>query len=124
VGLTLDGAEASPIPRPVKSKRRPFPDFAEYTPPNTIWIYDTTHFPRAGMAVLIIEDLLSRKWFTEIVSVEETSTHVELGFTAALEADGLEEVEARYNDHVDHSVDLTFSSSACCLPVADPRILG
>jgi hypothetical protein len=36
------------------------------------------------MAVLIIEDLVSRKWITEIVSVEETSTQVELAFTAAL----------------------------------------
>ncbi len=42
--------------------------------PNSIWIYDTTHFTRCGMAVLIIEDLVSRKWITEIVSSEETST--------------------------------------------------
>src|SRR4051812_44220815 len=47
-----------------------------------------THFTRAGMAVLIIEDLVSRKWITEIVSVEETSTQVEMAFTAALEAEG------------------------------------
>ena len=40
------------------------------------------------MAVLIIEDLVSRKWITEIVSVEETSTQVELAFTAALERRG------------------------------------
>ena len=56
------------------------PDWVEYTP-NSIWIYDTTHFPAAGMAVLIIEDLVSRKWLTEVVSVEETSTQVELAFT-------------------------------------------
>jgi len=35
------------------------------TPANSIWIYDTTHFPRAGMAVLIIEDLVSPKWINE-----------------------------------------------------------
>lgn len=87
-----------PLPRPGKSKRRPFPDWVEYTA-NSIWIYDTTHFTRAGMAVLIIEDLVSRKWITEIVSVEETSTQVELAFTAALEAEGLlEAVDARHDD--------------------------
>ena len=64
--------------------RKQFPDWVEYKP-NCIWIYDTTHFPAAGMAVLIIEDLVSRKWLTEIVSAEETSTQVELAFTAALE---------------------------------------
>jgi len=68
--------------------RKHFPEWADYTP-NSIWIYDTTHFTRAGMAVLIIEDLVSRKWITEIVSVEETSTQVELAFTAALGVEGL-----------------------------------
>ena len=41
------------------------------------------------MAVTVIEDLVSRKWLAEIVSVEETSTQVELVFTAALDAEGL-----------------------------------
>ena len=90
--------------------RKPFPDWVEYTP-NSIWIYDTTHFTRAGMAVLIIEDLVSRKWLTQIVSAEETHTQVELAFTTALEAEGLlEAVETRHADGpaaglVDVSVD-------------------
>ena len=93
-----------PLPRPGKSRRRPFPDWAQYTPGN-IWIYDTTHFPRAGMAVLIIEDLVSRKWLTHVASVEETSTQVEVAFTAALEAEGLlADVDARHGDGL---VDLT-----------------
>ena len=51
------------------------------------------------MAVLIIEDLVSRKWLHHIVSVEETHTQVELAFTAALEAEGLLEIiEARHDD--------------------------
>ena len=80
------------------------PDWVEYTP-NSIWIYDTTHFPAAGMAVLIIEDLVSRKWLTEVVSVEETSTQVELAFTQALDAESLTAVvQAR---HDDGRVDLT-----------------
>lgn len=66
------------------------------------------------MAVLIIEDLdllVSRKWLTEIVSVEQTHTQVELAFTAALTAalaaEGLlERVEARHTDGlVDTRVD-------------------
>jgi transposase InsO family protein len=95
-----------PLPRPERSRRRQFPDWVEYTP-NSIWIYDTTHFPAAGMAVLIIEDLVSRKWLTEVVSVEETSTQVKLAFTIALEAEGLlEAVEARYSDDlIDPAVD-------------------
>jgi putative transposase len=86
--------------------RKPFPDWAEYTP-NSIWIYDTTHFTACGMAVLIIEDLVSRKWLTEVVSVEETSTQVELAFTAALAAEGLlDQVDARHDDgRVDLRVD-------------------
>ena len=102
--LFLADKHFRPLPRPGRSVRKLFPDWVEYTP-NSIWIYDTTHFPAAGMAVLIIEDLVSRKWLTEVVSVEETSTQVELGFTAALQAEGLlARVEAR---HDDGRVDLT-----------------
>ena len=96
--LWLADKHFRPLPKPGKSTRRPFPDWADYVP-NSIWIYDTTHFTRAGMAVLIIEDLVSRKWITEIVSVEETSTQVELAFTAALEIEGLlDVVDARCDD--------------------------
>lgn len=93
--LTLADKHFRPLPRPGNSKKRPFPAWASYTR-NSIWIFDTTHFPRSGMAVLIIQDLVSRKWITEVVSSEETSLQVELGFTAALEAEGLlEQVDAR-----------------------------
>jgi putative transposase len=115
VGIGVDGPPGSffeadkhfrPLPRPSRSAKRPFPEWADYTP-NSIWIYDTTHFTRAKMAVLIIEDLVSRKWLTEIVSAEETSTQVELAFTAALDAEELlEAVEARLADGwVDLAVD-------------------
>lgn len=57
--LFLADKHFRPRPRPGKSARRPFPDWVTYTP-NSIWIYDTTHFPAAGMAVLIIEDSVSR----------------------------------------------------------------
>ncbi len=104
--LSLADKHFRPLPKPGKSRRRQFPEWVEYTP-NSIWIYDVTHFPSAQMAVLIIEDLVSRKWITEIISVEETSTQVELAFTAALEAEGLlEGVDARSEDGlVDLGVD-------------------
>jgi putative transposase len=94
------------LPRPGRSVRKPFPDWVEYRP-QQIWIYDTTHFPAAKMAVLIVEDLVSRKWLTEVVSVEETSTQVELAFTDALQAEGLlDAVGARHDDgRVDVTVD-------------------
>jgi len=86
------------LPRPAKSARRPFPDWVEYKP-NSIWIYDTTHFPRAGSAALIIEDLVCGKWITAVVSVEETSTQVEIAFTDALEIEGLlDAVHARLDN--------------------------
>ncbi len=99
--LFLADRHFRPLPRPGRSVRKPFPDWVEYQP-KQIWIYDTTHFPAAGMAVLIIEDLVSRKWLTEVVSVEETSTQVELGFWQALEAEGLLElIDARQDRQLD-----------------------
>ena len=101
--LFLADKHFRPLPRPGRSIRKPFPEWVQYRP-NQIWIYDTTHFTTAGMAVLIVEDLVSRKWLSTVVSVEETSTQVEVGITAALEAEGLlEAVEAR---HADGTVDL------------------
>jgi len=98
--LFLADKHFRPLPRPGRSVRKPFPDWVEYRP-KQLWIYDTTHFPAAGMAVLIIEDLVSRKWLTEVVSVEETATQVELGFTQALEAEGLLElIDARQERHL------------------------
>ncbi len=89
--LFLADKHFRPRPRPARSLRRPFPQWADYRP-NSIWIYDVTHFTMCGMAVLIIEDLVSRKWITTLVSAEETSTQVEVAFTAALAAEGLLEV--------------------------------
>jgi len=105
--LFLADKHFRPRPRPGRSVHKQFPDWVEYKP-NSIWIYDTTHFPAAGMAVLIIEDLVSRKWLTEIVSSEETSAQVELAFTDALEREGLlSAVDARHDEdgRVDISVD-------------------
>ena len=65
-----------------------------------------THFTRAGVAVTVIEDLVSRKWLGEIVSAEETATQVQVVFTDALGAEGLLElVTARHDGLVDPARD-------------------
>ena len=74
--------------RGVRSVGR-FPSGAIYER-NSIWIYDTTHFKRCpATAVITVMDLVTRKWICEIVSVEETSTQVQVAFTQALELEGL-----------------------------------
>ncbi len=52
--LFLADKHLRPLPKPGRSQRKPFPDWVDYTP-NSIWIYDTTHFARAGMAALVIQ---------------------------------------------------------------------
>jgi putative transposase len=103
--LDQQGLRLRPLPRPGRSVRKPFPDWVEYRP-GSIWIYDTTHFTRAGVAATVVEDLVSRKWLAEIVSAEETSTQVQVVVTDALEAEGLlERVAARHDGLVDLTVD-------------------
>jgi len=83
-------------PRRVRSERRAFPAWAEYKR-NSIWIYDVTHFAGCPKhAVFAVMDLVTRKWITELISIEETSTQVQVVFIDALELEGLLElVEAR-----------------------------
>ena len=103
--LVAHGLHLRGLPRPGRSVRKAFPAWADYQP-NSIWIYDATHFTAAGMAAVAVMDLVSRKWLTEIVSVEETSTQVAQAFTAALHLEGLDEAVAAYQDAlVDPTVD-------------------
>jgi putative transposase len=83
-------------PRRVRSARRAFPEWADYRR-NSIWIYDVTHFAACPQhAVFAVMDLVTRKWICELVSIEETSTQVQVAFMDALEREGLLElIEAR-----------------------------
>jgi len=76
--------------------RRPFPAGADYRK-NSIYIYDVTHFQGCPKhAVFAVMDLVTRKWICELVSIEETSTQVQVVFMDALEQEGLLElIEAR-----------------------------
>jgi len=82
--------------RVIGSERRPFPEWADYRK-NSIYIYDVTHFAGCPQhAVFAVMDLVTRKWITELVSIEETSTQVQVVFMDALESEGLLElIEAR-----------------------------
>lgn len=71
-----------------RSKKRPWPDWVEEAP-NRIWIYDTTHWTRAGAATTVISDVISRKWIADITSIDETSIEVQAVFNRALRVEGL-----------------------------------
>ena len=105
-------------PRPPRGQRHPFPDWASYTP-NSIWIYDSTHFTRCGMTALFIEDLVSRKWLTTVVSAEETHTQVQLGFEQALDAEGLLEAALERADTIAAALDGHDEAVPILLAVSD-----
>jgi transposase InsO family protein len=85
-GLALPGnPPRDPAPR------SPWPPWLEWKP-NRIWAYDFTHWTRAGVASVAILDVVSRKWLTTLTSPEESSTQVEVAFTAALAAEQLLEL--------------------------------
>lgn len=87
-------------PRRVKLERRPFPEWADYRR-NSIWIYDCTHFAGCPkLAVFAVMDLVTRKWICELVSIEETSTQVQVVFMDALEREGLLELLEARQDQV------------------------
>jgi transposase InsO family protein len=82
-GLVLQG---NPVREPVP--KTPWPEWLEWKP-NRIWAYDFSHFTRARRAVVAVLDMVSRKWLATVCSPEETSTQVEVAFTAALDAEDL-----------------------------------
>ncbi len=75
-------ARRNPVVRP------PWPDWARWEP-NSIWIWDATHFTRARRSVFAVVDVVSRYWVELHVSAEESSTQVQLLFADALEGQGL-----------------------------------
>ena len=81
-GLVLPARpQRTPVPA------RPLPDWIEWKR-HQIWIYDITHFPRAGRVAYAILDVVTRKWLATLVTAEETATQVEVVFTEALDSEG------------------------------------
>ncbi len=58
------------------------------------------------MTVLIIEDLVSRKWLTHVISSQEIHTQVRLAFQQPLDAEGLLEVALDRAEALDRALDL------------------
>ena len=107
-------------PRRVRSERKPFPEWADYRR-NSIWIYDVTHFAGCPQhAVFAVMDLVTRKWICELVSIEETSTQVQVVFMDALELEGLLELVEARQDAVPAD---TFSFDAVASEPERPPIL-
>jgi putative transposase len=52
---------------------------------NRIWIWDATHFTRAGRVAYAIVDVVTRYWIGFLLSSEQTSTQAQLLFARALE---------------------------------------
>lgn len=77
-------------PRP-RSHKRAWPEWLVWSP-NRIWAWDVTHFTTARRCVFAIIDLVSRKWIDTLISIEETSTQVQVLFEHALEVEGLIEL--------------------------------
>ncbi len=83
-----------------RTPKRPWPTWVEEVP-NRIWIYDTTHWMRAGAATTVISDVISRKWIADITSADETSIEVQAVFNRALRLESLDEaIEAANPDGV------------------------
>jgi putative transposase len=85
-GLVLPEPPArDPTPRPG------WPDWLEWAP-NRIWCWDVTHFGRARRVAFAFIDVISSRWIDTLVSVEETSTQVQVLFDRAVLGEGLAEL--------------------------------
>lgn len=104
--LAAHGLRVRAPRRAGRSVRSPFPEWAAYAK-HSIWIYDVTCFSGCrGTWVVVIMDLVTRKWICEIVSAEQTSLQIQLAFTIALEQEGLlDRVDEHHARLADPTVD-------------------
>jgi hypothetical protein len=102
--LERQGLRLRPLPRPGAACASRSPTGSNMPQLHLDLRHD--HFTRAGVAATVVEELVSRTWLAEIVSVEETSTQVQVVFTQALEREELlERVSARQDGLVDPTID-------------------
>jgi transposase InsO family protein len=62
---------------------------------NRIWIWDATHFTRAGRIAYAFVDVVTRYWIGYLLSSEQTSTQAQLLFASALEEQHLLDADGR-----------------------------
>ena len=70
--LAAQGLVLPARPQRAPAPARPLPDWIEWKR-HQIWIYDITHFPRAGRVAYAILDVVTRKWLATLVTAEETA---------------------------------------------------
>ncbi len=85
-GLSLPKDYTPKLPPP-----RVWPDSITWEP-KKIWIWDSRQFTRADRHVVVIMDVVSRRWIEHIVTPEFTMTQSQLLFMRALEAEDLVEL--------------------------------
>ena len=103
--LAGEGLVLPARPQRAPAPARPLPDRIEWKR-HQIWIYDITHFPRAGRVAYAILDVACRKWLATHLTAEETATQVEVVFCEALDTEGLwPAVEARQAQRARHGDD-------------------
>lgn len=89
--LAAHGLVLPELPARPRAAKKPWPDWLQWEP-NRIWAWDVTHFRNAKRCAFAIIDLVSRKWIDTLVSIEETSTQVQVLFEHALDVEGLIEL--------------------------------
>jgi transposase InsO family protein len=79
------------LPKPRAPKPPPtrvWPESITWTK-NKIWIWDSKNFTLADRHVVVIVDVVTRKWIDHIVTPEFTQTQTQVLFMRALEEEGL-----------------------------------
>ena len=69
---------------------------------NRIWIWDASHFTRAGRVAYAIVDVVTRYWVGYLLTSEQTTVQVKLLFAKALEDQGLLGVDGLPSPDSDH----------------------
>jgi putative transposase len=90
---------------------------------NRIWIWDATHFTRAGRVAYAIVDVVTRYWIGYLLSSEQTSTQAQLLFARALEDQDLLDADGRppAGDDDDMPVLIAWSDNGTEMTAIDTR---
>ncbi|MFL5863485.1 MAG: integrase core domain-containing protein [Solirubrobacteraceae bacterium] len=90
---------------------------------NRIWIWDATHFTRAGRVAYAIVDVVTRYWIGYLLSGEQTSTQAQLLFARALENEHLLDGDGRppASDDDDRPVLIAWSDNGTEMTALDTR---
>jgi putative transposase len=91
---------------------------------NRIWIWDASHFERAGRVAYAIVDVVTRYWIGYLLSVEQTTTQAQLLFARALEDQGLLGPDGTpLRDDPDGPILVAWSDNGAEMTASDTRAL-